>query len=574
MLIGSSFPHFKDSDGSPLDAGYIYFGVVNQNPETNPIQVYWDDALTQPAVQPIRTLNGFIVRDGNIANLYAGSTYSITVKNKVRILLYSSSDSSTFDSSSKLASDLASSSNGKGDALIALKQPVTGSVARTVHDKLAENISLKDFGAIGDGTANDTAAITLALSYMAATGNNVFVPPGIYLSDPFSINSQIYAGQAGLIGSDRERCVIKRRTTGATPFVTYGSSSGTVFQSGVGFENITIDGGINTNGDAFVGYDIVRSQFRNVRFTGGAVACHLYGGISLSFYTCLFDMATTGLRIEKFTSLAGGGWPNIIRIIGGEIVDNTVWGAYFDDGRVFTLENVEVEGNGTTLGAAQGGVYIGPNVGSEVSVNDTYSIGLIASGCWFEANKGAADVSLNNGINAIRDSNFFSTAAMVTNDVVINGGRYSLRNVNMSMSKTANVLENAGTVSGNIIESSDIPNLTYNQSKTSVYGNNKINTRNGVVPVIAGFSIPFEQTGITITAAGTTIAVTFPIPFATPPLVFGETNNGDSTTDIIKIVISSVTTTGFVARALKISNGSSAISSISSGFNWRAIGSL
>lgn len=566
LSIQPTYPIFTDIDGQPLEGGYVWIGTANLDPQTNPINVYWDAALTLPAAQPIRTLAGYPANSGTPARLYVNSDYSIRVMNKNGSTVYSAPAATERYSGAVVV--------GIDAINVSFTPAGSGAVTTNVAAKLNEWLSVKDFGAIGDGVANDTAAITLAVSYMTSTGNSVYVPPGTYLTDPFSINSQVYAGQANLIGCDRERCIIKRRTAGAGAFVTYGSSSGTVFQSGVGFAHLTIDGGVNTNGDAFVAYDMVRSMFEDVRFTGGAIACHLYGGISLSFYTCLFDMATTGLKVEYFASGAGGGWPNIIRIIGGEIVDNTTWGAWFDYGRVFVLKDVEVEGNGTTLAAAQGGVYIGPNVGSEVSVNDTYSIGLVADGCWFEANKGAADVSLNNGLNSIRDSNFFSQSTMVTNDVVVNGGRYFLKNVNMSFSKTANVLENAGTIAGNTIESSDIPNLTYTASKTTVVGNNKISTRGGVVPVFAGYSIPFEQFGNTSTPGGATVNVTFPVPYASTPLVFAETNNGDSATTITKIVISAVTTTGFTARALSITNGSSAITSVVSGFSWRSIGSL
>lgn len=123
MLIGSSFPHFKDSNGDPLDAGYIFFGQPNLNPEINPVTVYWDSALTQPASQPILTLNGYITRDGAIANLFASANYSITVKNKVGILLYSLSDSNYFDPSSSF-----NLVTGKTvDNIAALKQlPKTG----------------------------------------------------------------------------------------------------------------------------------------------------------------------------------------------------------------------------------------------------------------------------------------------------------------------------------------------------------------------------------------------------------------------------------------------------------------
>ena len=55
-------------------------------------------------------------------------------------------------------------------------QSGTGAVARTVQDKLQESVSVKDFGAVGDGVADDTAAITAA---DADTGKK-FVPRGTY----------------------------------------------------------------------------------------------------------------------------------------------------------------------------------------------------------------------------------------------------------------------------------------------------------------------------------------------------------------------------------------------------------
>jgi parallel beta-helix repeat protein len=192
MLIGATYPHFKDSDGSPLNAGYIYFGTVNLNPETNPISVYWDDAYTQPVSQPVRTLNGYIVRDGNIANVYAQTAYSTTVKNKNGILLYSLLDSTKFDINASIPSQLADTSDPtKGDALIGMKQPLTGAVARTVHDKVLESISVKDFGAKGDGVTDDTAAIQAAFTWLAAAQNptisswmttvgHIHFPQGIY----------------------------------------------------------------------------------------------------------------------------------------------------------------------------------------------------------------------------------------------------------------------------------------------------------------------------------------------------------------------------------------------------------
>lgn len=73
---------FYDSNGTPLDAGFLYIGELNQNPETNPIQVYWDVNLTQPAAQPIRTVNGYPSNNSTRAAIYAAtSDYSIVTRN-------------------------------------------------------------------------------------------------------------------------------------------------------------------------------------------------------------------------------------------------------------------------------------------------------------------------------------------------------------------------------------------------------------------------------------------------------------------------------------------------------------
>jgi hypothetical protein len=55
----------------------------------------------------------------------------------------------------------------------------TGAVVTTVQAKLRETISVMDFGAVGDGVTDDTAAIQAAL--VAAAGATVYVPSGTYV---------------------------------------------------------------------------------------------------------------------------------------------------------------------------------------------------------------------------------------------------------------------------------------------------------------------------------------------------------------------------------------------------------
>lgn len=101
QLVNPPFPTFNDSDGKPLEDGYIYIGVADQNPETNPISVYWDAAGKIPAAQPIRTSGGYAVRNGSPAAIYTDINYSITVKDKKGALVYYASNS---ESSSVISS--------------------------------------------------------------------------------------------------------------------------------------------------------------------------------------------------------------------------------------------------------------------------------------------------------------------------------------------------------------------------------------------------------------------------------------------------------------------------------------
>lgn len=80
-----------------------------------------------------------------------------------------------------LRSDLASFTDGKGDALIGVKQPFTGSKGVTQHAYNARAVYVDDFtGTTGDGVTDDTAGFVAALTAAAtATGNKIlYLTPG------------------------------------------------------------------------------------------------------------------------------------------------------------------------------------------------------------------------------------------------------------------------------------------------------------------------------------------------------------------------------------------------------------
>ncbi len=84
-------------------------------------------------------------------------------------------------------------------------------VTRTIQNKLRETVSVKDFGAVGDGVADDTAAIQAAIDSL--TGSNghriVYLPNGTYkITRPL----RLFANQ-GLVGESLEATQITKTTT-------------------------------------------------------------------------------------------------------------------------------------------------------------------------------------------------------------------------------------------------------------------------------------------------------------------------------------------------------------------------
>lgn len=57
----------------------------------------------------------------------------------------------------------------------------TGAVPYAVQTRMQQLVSVKDYGAKGDGVTNDTAAVTAALNYAGAHGLTAYFPNGIYL---------------------------------------------------------------------------------------------------------------------------------------------------------------------------------------------------------------------------------------------------------------------------------------------------------------------------------------------------------------------------------------------------------
>lgn len=245
LSIQVPFPVFQDRDGQPLDNGYVWLGVANLYPITNPVVAYFDEALTIIAAQPLRTINGYISNAGTPAQVFVdGVNFSILVQDSKGSMVYNFSDGTGI---SPDACD------------ITYDPPFTGGVAYPVCEKLEQTVSFKDFGAVGDGVTDDKAAVKLALEsgFIVDGGGSTYAINGTCTPTSF----------VGLQNAN---------------FIQIGNNTATNFQTLniVGFsnffiDNVTINMGTNVttlfsddgNSGLYVGGSAYNSESRNFRIS-------------------------------------------------------------------------------------------------------------------------------------------------------------------------------------------------------------------------------------------------------------------------------------------------------------------
>lgn len=168
-------------------------GIVDQDgaPLTNPFNADSSAAVV------------FAAPDGDYDVKCSGASRTVTIRAQL------------FDGGA-FKSDLAAPS---GSDLVGFKQSGTGAVSRTAQAKLREVVSVKDFGAVGDGITNDAPAFALAI---AASGC-VYVPEGVYNLG----NTNITAGSqpVRIFGAGIGKSVLK--WTGAAGGITFASNTAT-----------------------------------------------------------------------------------------------------------------------------------------------------------------------------------------------------------------------------------------------------------------------------------------------------------------------------------------------------------
>jgi len=165
-LIPNAKQQFLDANGNPLAGGFVYYYIPSTTTFKN---TYQNAALS------ILNTNPIILDSAGECIAYGVGSYRQIVTDVNGNLIW---DQPTLSLISNDASN------------VIYTPPFTNSVPETVTAKLSQYISVKDFGATGDGTTDDTTALQNAINYCIANQRKLFVNVGTYkISSPLIVGS-------------------------------------------------------------------------------------------------------------------------------------------------------------------------------------------------------------------------------------------------------------------------------------------------------------------------------------------------------------------------------------------------
>lgn len=189
-------------------------------------------------------------------------------------------------------------------------------VTRTVEEKLRDVVSVKDFGAVGDGVTDDTAAIQAAIDAVAASNRGcVFIPSGTYvLAAELLITNPNLRIEGESLGS-----TVLRQTGGTANGINFNYPVSFGQPTGGGASHLTVEAGAGFHSGAFYGSGSTGVGIRVVNasdnFCVNDVSIHNFDyGVRL--YHCwntrwssfrILYAAKAGIQIDRNTDGIGAG---------------------------------------------------------------------------------------------------------------------------------------------------------------------------------------------------------------------------------------------------------------------------
>jgi hypothetical protein len=165
----------------------------------------------------------------------------------------------------------------------------TAELSQTVETKLRQTVSVKDFGAVGDGVTNDSAAFAAAI----AAYRSIYVPPGTYITSFTLLGSTQIVG-AGLV-------TVLKAPVGAAQVI-----AANTLGYDMAVENLRIDGN-NRNSNGMIVGNGVQGQHANTRiqdvvFNNCNTALTSNKETYATIRNCKIDLCNIGIGGQWFSS--------------------------------------------------------------------------------------------------------------------------------------------------------------------------------------------------------------------------------------------------------------------------------
>ena len=174
-----------DNNGVILSGGKIYTYAAGT---TTPQATYTDLLGITAHANPIILDSAGRVPGGEIW-LTGGASYKFLIETSTGILL------NTYDNIFGI-NDLSFVTGTVSSTNVSFLQAGIGAVTRTAQSKMRDAVSANDFGAVGDGVADDTTAIQTAINYCVANQKDLLIPGLSFISASLNIDRLVDSANA------------------------------------------------------------------------------------------------------------------------------------------------------------------------------------------------------------------------------------------------------------------------------------------------------------------------------------------------------------------------------------------
>ena len=228
---------------------------ISYTPGINNLAVYVDGVYQRPAnyTENSATQVTFSVgiHVGGIVDFVVLTINSLSGTADAVNLTYTPSAQSLYGTSTlTLKSALDQISNeGTGSSKVGFLQSGTGAANRTTQAKLRDTISVKDFGAVGDNSTDDTANIQAAIKEAVSSKKHLIFPTGTYVisstllipNNPGFSSQIIIDGQGSIIKPSSDITIFASGRYNASNVLipTYGETVDVNFCFGITLQNFT-----------------------------------------------------------------------------------------------------------------------------------------------------------------------------------------------------------------------------------------------------------------------------------------------------------------------------------------------